>query len=408
MDNVKPFHFYLLMLFFIVLADSAMSYYVPLVIEKVVVSTTVLGLILASSSIAGSFMDLWFAKSYPDKNSFFFNKILISLTFLFPMSFIAYKAVPSFFFAMIVWGIYFEAMVFSNYHAVHEYVDKSKHIWAWSMVTLGRNLGFVIGPLAALSLAKYDPNFPFFFALIFYSLALLLFLVRLQIRKKTPDLAVEKSGLAEIQNRPIWKELRIWLIYEKVIWPLLALHFLYFVIESTFFSIGPLLGEELTIKHPLGWLFFTAYTLPTLLSVFLLKPLSLPFGKKKAAMLAGLLAGFMLLGLGLSYSVPLVLIFTFCSSIGLSILHPELLAVFEDFVARAGKTKNDLIGLTAIMGSISYVVGPIAAGILADRLGAQKVFSILGIWLLLATTICFALVRRKVELPQKRLANETS
>ncbi len=387
------------MIFCVVLADATMSYIVPVVMQHSL-GATQMGLILAISSFVGTFMDFTFARLFTTKKSNFFMRIVLSLVLLFPLSFLFFRNIPSFVFAMVVWGVYFEAMVFSNYHAIHEAVEPVSHAWAWGSLATFKNIGWFLGPLIASFLEGVNDKYPFYFAIVFYVLGIILFLMRRVIIKHNHDYAPEKHTL--IQHNLV-EELKIWRTYFKTIWPLLGLSLIFMLIDSTFFSIGPVFGENLKTILPAGGFFISMYTLPGLLFGVFAGFLAQPWGKKRTSFVSGILAGVGLILMSRVQSVWLILATTFFASAGLSVFYPEITAVFEDYVARSRGFGNDLIGLTACMGSIAYVVGPIINGFLADHIGTQSVFGLWGWMMLLLASLSLVIVKRKVRLPQKEI-----
>lgn len=393
---------YLYLLFIVVLAivniaDAAMGYLAPLYIEKIAGNSTTMGLILATSSSAGIFCDFLFAKLFPNKKSGFFLTILFSLVFFFPLSFLLFRSIAASIFGMVVWGIYFEGMVFANFHAIHERVPSSEHGWAWGTAGILRNVSWVIGPFLASLLFAIDGSLPLRVAIGIYAAALTTAGVYVFLSRGKPH---HEHKAEQVISRSFGTELKIWKMYGRVIWPLLGLNILFYIIESAFFSVGPLLGEQLKDLHPLGGSLVSMYSIPGLIVGFLVMSLAKPFGKKKLAYIAGILAGLGLIAMSMVSSIGMILGLTLVASIGLCLIHPTLSAVFEDFVARSGEFGNDIIGLTAMSGSFAYIIGPILNGMLSDRYGAQQVFGIWGSILVVYCIALFFLVRRKVKLPQ--------
>lgn len=400
-----PFFMYAAMLFFVIIGDGVMSYMVPVIMDNALGSATLMGVILATSSMFGMFFDFFFSKSFPTKKSLFFSKIMLAAVVLFPLSFFLFRSIPTFVFAMFIWGLYYEAMVFSNFHAVHEYVNPAQHLWAWGALVMVKDVAWVIGPFLAATLDGSAPQRPLFAALAAYGVGIMLFFVRfIFIRSK----ATEVSGHRVEEKHSLREEIGIWRTYGKAIWPLLLLMLLFFLIDASFFSIGPVFAEFLHSKHPLGNLFVTMYTVPTAIFILATGIMAKRFGKKRSAFLSGVFAGLGLIIMSRTSSVMGILISTFIASIGLGVLYPELMACFEDYVSRAKKYGNDIVGLTAIMGSIGYVVGPIVNGFLSDRIGAQNVFGMWGAVLAVFSLCAFVIVRRKIRLPQSAVEQVVS
>lgn len=396
-------YFYLLfavVLSFVGVADSIMGYVAPLFIEQIVGNATLMGIVLATSSGAGVVVDFLFAKLFPDKTSRFFLTVLFMLVFLFPLAFLLFQSVSGAIFAMVVWGIYFEAMVFSNYHAIHETVPTGEHGWAWGTSSVLRNLSWSIGPLLATLLYQINVRFPLYAAIGAYAIGLLTANIFILLKRKHMR---HSDKVKSEPRRGFIEELKIWKTYARVLWPLLFLTFLFYCVESAFFSVGPLLGESLKKIHPFGGLFVSMYSVPGIIVGFLVSPLSKPFGKKRLAFASGILSGLGLIAVALGQGVIPTLLFAFLASIGLCLIDPALAAVYEDFIARSGRTGNDIVGLTALVGSLAYIIGPIINGVVADQVGVQEAFGFWGMIMVGYSFLLFFIVARKIRLPQAQV-----
>ncbi|MEP7166739.1 MAG: MFS transporter [Candidatus Woesebacteria bacterium] len=392
-----------LYLFFVVviaivdMADAAMGYISPIYLEKITGSSTEMGLILATSSTAGIICDFLFAKYFPQKKSGFFLTILFSLVFFFPLSLLVFHSIPAALFGMVMWGIYFEGMVFANFHAIHERVAAADHGWAWGTASILRNIAWIIGPLLATTLIAVEDILPLRVAIGIYAFGLVIAGLYVWV---TSGKKHHEHHAEQVVSRSFGTELAVWKKYGRVIWPLLVLNILFYIIESAFFSVGPLFAEHLKAQNIWGGSFVSMYSIPGLVAGFLVMSLAKPFGKKRLAYSAGILAGLGLVAVSITSSVGMILMLTFIASIGLCLLQPALSAVFEDFIARSGATGNDLIGLTAMSGSFAYIIGPILNGVLNDQFGEQAVFGIWGAVLVIYSVALFFIVKRKVKLPQ--------
>lgn len=400
-SRLNPFHVFLGLLFFVYLADAVMSYLVPVVIESVVGSTLVMGLVLSTSSMVGLLIDFIFAKHFPDKTSLFFLKILFVSALAFPLSLMISTHPLMLFFAMAVWGIYFEAMMFANYHMIDELVHHHHHAWAWGMLTVVHNIAYVIGPIVASATASRRPSLSLVLALVFFVIAIY-GAVLLRIHQRTK--VVQKDAPDHrILPRTFRTEISVWWTFQKVLWPLLLLLMLAYVIESAFFSIGPLFAEQLKDVHVWGGMFVSLYSVPGLLIGLLLGWLARPFGKKRLAYIGGCVAGVGLLGIAISHHIWLLFFSTITAATGMSIVIPSLLAVFEDYVSRSKNFGNDLIGLTTMSGSIGYIIGPLANGVIGELIPVQSVFGVWGVMILAYSLLLFVIVKRKVRIPQQQL-----
>lgn len=397
------FFVFVSMMFFIFCADAVMSYLAPVVIENVVGGTVMMGLILGSSSIMGMTTDFAFAKLFTQKKAFFFQRVFFLIVFLFPLSFLFSLHPLSLILAMLWWGISYEAMIFSTYHAIHETVNRVHHAWAWGVVSTLHAVALSIGPYIASRMIEGSVTLPIFISIIFNSIAVSLFFIYSYLEKKRKKSFFDPEPPTIIQHRTFLEMMEIWKTLDTVLWPLLLFLLLYYFFESAVYSVGPLISETLKLRNELGSLFVSIYGLPGIFIGVFLGKLSRPFGKKKLAFIAGVLGGFSAILLGLSTSVGLILIFMFFASLGFAVVHPMLTAVFEDLLARNDNVANDLISLTSMVGSFSYVVGPVVNGFLAETFGQSRVFLFWGVSVFFVSIWLLLTFPRKIRLPQKEL-----
>jgi MFS family permease len=263
-------------------------------------------------------------------------------------------------------------------------------------------VGYVVGPLMAGLIGSVDARRPLWVAIMLYGISAVIFIgQQLVWRGRRAHPVVEKHIYHEHTFKQEW---RLWRSYGQVLWPLLALTFMIVLLDATFFSIGPVFGESLAQLHGWGGLFITMYTVPSVLMGMFTGVLARPFGKKRVAFIAGIMAGLGMIAMSQFQSVPLILLTTFIGSCGLSVMFPELSAAYQDYVTRSPHSGNDLIGLTAIAGSSAYILGPLLSGWLSDHIGAANVFGLWGIILVVMSLAALVLVPRKIRLPQYELS----
>lgn len=389
---------------FIYLGDGVMSYFAPVVMEETLGGTTKMGLIMAISSVAGLITDVLFAQFFPSKKTLFFQRTLLGLAFFFPLSFFISLNPIVFVMAMVWWGISYEAMMFTTYHAIHESVSRAHHAWAWGIVSIIHNIALAAGPLIAT--VSYDRHqlLPAAIAILFQGTAVALYFSYLFIFKFKNTLDVPVGMEVEAEHaRTLPQQLKIWQLLDRKLWPLLGFFTLYYLLDSAIYAVGPIYAEKLKLIHPWGGAFVSLYAVPGIFVAVLVPWLSRPFGKKRLAYGMGLIAGVCLLAMSMMSGVLGILGSLLLAASALAIFHPAMTAVFEDYVARAEIVANDLISLTSITSSIAYVIGPIINGYLAERLGEQMIYGLWGGSLLIASLLLLAFFPRKVRLPQHEL-----
>ncbi len=439
---IGAFTSYCIVIFLISLADGVMSYTAPVFIENNLNNAGKMGLIIAASSFSGLVFDFLIGELFSKKSYRFYLLGAIILAFLFPLIFLTLPSKAVFFiFGMVAWGIYYELIRFSDFHFIHAYVEKDKHAKSWGTLLIFKSLAYTLGPLiASLLISKYF-NLSFISALSFVLLALLLFLAFSRTYKKKeqgfgespkkvsminnhqltqvvccnsllrkPHRMREKLHLRSYEGslkQGIIKELKIWKILFRKIWPLWIFIFAIFMLDATFWTAGAVLSETLKQKSAFGGFLLTVYMVPGLFMGLLAQKASKPLGKKKIAFISGLLNGLILILVGFTQNIPIILILVFFSSILGALSVPEILATFEDYVSRLPGFGNDMISLERTGENASYILGPIIAGFLAQILGFQKVFSVMGLLLAVTAIVALIFTPRKIPMPQKDLSTLT-
>lgn len=388
------------MLFFFRLADSLMSYVAPVIMERELGSVAMMGIVMSTSSIAGIITDITFAKFFVNKRAKFYYKMMMVSAFLFPLSMIIFHNLSGFVVGMLVWGFYYEALGFGNYLFIDETVSKNDHAWAWGIVAFVVNIAFIIGPLLGSFLVDRGLNIPFYITFLLYFMSLvILILVIVSIQRWRPAHSAEEDR----EQHSFHQKIQIWKLYFSRMGHLLVLYMIFYFIDASFFSIGPIFAESLKEIHPFGGLFVSLYSLPGLLGGLLVIRLALTYSKKRIAFAGGIIAGLGLLLMSAVHNVSFILLMTGFASIGMSLMYPSLGAVMENLVGRSHQFAKDLIALTSVAGSIGYIIAPALNGFLAEKFSPQLVFSLWGMLMFVYSCFLFLTVRGKTRLPQTAL-----
>jgi MFS family permease len=401
--RANPIFGYSGVIFLVAMADAIMSYTTPVFIQEVVKDPFMTGVIIALSSVIGFWADVWVGNKFGHKKYNFFLFWTIIFGIFFPLSLFLLPPIFSVFvLSMVVWGVYFELMEFSNFHFIHEHQPSSSHAESWGLLYTFKSAAYFVGPLLAGYLIVTNIRLPFVVSAFFFGFSLLGLMVfqkktaKKQNNKADPDTHHEtkRSALAEMR---IWKSL-----FSKV-WPVWLFTLAIFMIDAMFWTTGALFSEELKMTHPLGGWVISVYILPSLFGGLLAKKAALNLGKKRAAFLAGITNGILMIIAGFVTNVPLLLTLIFLASFFVAIAMPEILAVSEDYVSRLDEFGNDMVGLERSAVSMAYVIGPILAGWVSVMIGYQKVFSVVGGILLVISLIVFWMTPRKIRMPQQEL-----
>lgn len=347
-------------MFCVFFADSLMGYVSPVFIASKMNSTFLMGLILSSSSVVGLLADMVIAKQFARREYRFFVRWLFALALFFPLSFLIMPGhVLTFLVAMAVWGVYYEFIIFSQFNFVHKAVDIEGHARAWGILETFKAFGSVIAPVAATLLLEHSVEAVLYVSIVTLILGMILFFI---YRKKFKEkICIEiKPEAVVLQKRDFLQELTIWRVLFAKVWPMYLFYFAFIVMESAFWTVGPLLSEEIRQNYPWSGFLLTAYILPSLFVPYLVRYIGPHVSKKRVAFWSALLGALVLAGgaFGLGPS-PLLVICIFLSSVFFSLDYPEIEAVFEDYLSRIDAYSNDLIGLQSTATSLAYIIGPI-------------------------------------------------
>jgi fucose permease len=349
--------------------------------------------------------DLIIAQRFAQKEYRFFARWLIALALLFPMSLLFMPAHPlTLLVAMAIWGIYYEFISFSQFNFVHRIVKTDYHAAAWGVLEIFKALGGMLAPIAATYLLEWGMEVAMWVVIGSLTVGAVLFVVY-RWWYPTRPVQAELSVQPVKTKRSFWQEMKIWGVLMKRIWPMYIFFFAFVLLESAFWTLGPLLSEEIREVHPWSGFLLTAFILPSVFAPLLVHPLSTRYSKKKISFLAALL-GSALLAVGafwLGNSAWLIVI-VFLSAIFFSLDFPEIAAVFEDYLSRIDGYENDLIGLQGTSTSLSYILGPALAGALANWLGNSAALGVFAVFLGLTSAWLLLITPRKIKMPRQELA----
>lgn len=384
-------------------ADSIMAYATPVFLEAQLGNSSTMGWVMAMSSVVGLTADLLMGDLFRGRKFQFFMFAAVIFALLFPitLNFLP-PIVPFFILAVAFWGIYYEMLRFANYLFIQSHAHHSEHAMAWGLIATFQALAHTIGPLLAAWALNFNHHLPFLLAIGTAAIGMLAYLSfngSLPHHKKLANLSPETTP----SHRPhLLREFRVWRVLFHKIWHLLLFLLALSLVDSTFWTVGTLLSEELKDNSEHG-LVLVLYGLPAMFLGVLAGRAAKPFGKKRAAFGTALIAGVFLVLAGISKEDYLLLSFIFIASSFLAVSWPEIYAVFEDYVCRLGKTATDFIGLQSSAISISYIIGPIIAGTIAETVGNRETFAVVGGILIAVSAFAMVAVPRKIHMPQQEI-----
>ena len=387
-----------IILFFLRLSDSIISFWAPNQIQTSLNSPVIMGAIISFQSVVGLVADLIFPKVLKTARvrGLVFWAIMLSALTSFSLTVGAFKPLIAIFIVtMALWGIYYELVSFANYQFIGGMVPPALRSGAWAFTGIFLNLAYFLGPfIANLILNKgFLVTQGTIIIFLVAALALLTFTRKMHDAPTTVDFL----------NLNPWIEFKHWLTLSEHIWPIIIITLLLGFIDSTFYTVGSVWTEKLAHVNPWGVWFLPLYLLPSICLGIPLAGWVIASGKKKLTEKYLALGGIILAAIGFSGSIPWQLAIICLSSSALAVCYPLLGAVYSDLISRMGSEKKDMIGLTNSVTNLSYIIWPTFAGIITASVGERMTFSYLGIGVFVVAVILLFVTPRKLKLPQTEI-----
>ena len=376
-----------------------MSYVTPLVLRDYFGNLATAGLVMGFSSVVGLAADWLVAQKLPNTTYRTFIKWLLIISIWFPLVFWIFPgSAVGYLLAMTAWGLYYEMIGFASFDFVDRSVSHKLHAVTWGVLDAFKAMALLIAPVLAGMLFQTQPNAIYMISLFCLSITTLIFFLGEKNRSK------KTWSLKSNPTRTLGEEKKIWWELLRKIWPVYLFFFALIMLDAAFWTVGPLLSEQIRLTSQLGSLILPAYILPTLLVPFLIMRFGDFLGKTKTVF-ATAMVGSIILGVGAmlvgvdAMIVPVILV----SSLFIAIDFPEVGALFEGYFGRVGEFGNDLTGLRNSAFSLAYVIGPILAGFLAESLNYSQILIVFAVLLFITGGIALVATPENIRMPKARL-----
>ncbi len=387
-----------MVLFLARLADAIISFWAPVQVQNVLGNSVVMGFIISFQSVVGLLADLVFPRILRNirvRKLIYFGLAMSALASLFLVSSYYWPYISIFLVTMALWGIYYEFIAFASYQFMGSVVPLNMRSGAWGVTGIFVNLAYFLGPLLAAVLLLKGQLIAEGAILLFLLLASIL----LSLTKNSHDVPAT-INLTEIN--PV-VEFKHWLSLARHIWPAIIMSILLGFIDSTFWTTGTVWTEKLSRESAWGGLFLPLYQLPSIFFGVLVARWTISKGKKILSEKMLIIAGIFLAGIALSSKVSWQLTMVFLASSALSICYPLIEGVYKDIVARMGKEKKEMLGLTSWALNLVYIIWAPIAGAITLAIGERMTFSIVGILTAVTAFGLLYVTPKKLRLPQEEI-----
>lgn len=390
--------FFLIILFFILLSDGVLADWVPGYLQNVLGSPLKMGLMMAVSSLVGVSMDLIFPQLLRKVGvkRIASGAMLGSLIFLLTLlSHTWWENVIILVIGMGVWGIYYELDSFMTQQFVAGVAPRDQRSSVWGVIGMVRSLAYFLGPLIGAWLIRWGDR-----AVVFSAMGILIVGYLAFMLIKLPEKSSEELEWEEIS---ILEEFKHWLVLGRRVWPILLASLMGGIIDATFWTTGVVLNDRLAEIHFSGGWLVSAYMLPFLFVGLLVAKWGVDDGKKRWAQTFLLIAGICLTSFWWISNITLMLVAAVCVGASLSATWPLIDSVYTDLVARARRGKKHIMGMSAAMYGGAYVIGPVIAGFLNEKVGDTRSFAVVGVVVIVTSILLLIYTPKKLALPQSEL-----
>lgn len=380
------------MMFFWKIFDGIISYITPLVITGEGFSKTTMGIIYASSSVFGAIFDVVLSKYLKNSN---YRRIFLALmivSFIHPLLLWQSKTIWMFLIAMSTWGLYYDLANFGIMDFISRKMSPDEHASSFGVTDVFRALGNLIAPILAgiLIVGSVITWNLFAISWVFVAFALIVLLVDILFSRKSH---YEYIKLQKERSTSLFGEIFLLLSTLKFVFPVFILTTLIFIYDAFFWTIGPLFSEQFSNIHPLNGLFMAGYSLPTLLIGWFVGDISKKFGQTKTAFYAFLFGSLALIPFAFIGKFPVLL---FCivliSSAFVAISLSTVKAIYSDLILMKPHKESEIGAWSDLGTNFGFIIGPLAAGILSDKLGNIESFSVFGV---IGAMVSVILIRSK-------------
>lgn len=387
-----------LIIFFIRLADSIIAFWAPNEIQNTLNNSIVMGAIISIQSLVGFLSDLVFPKIFKSVKTrqLLFWAILICAMASFFLCAAAFKPFLAIFIVtMALWGIYYELMNFANFQFMSSVCPGDMRAAGWGFAGVFVNLAYFLGPFIATELLSHG---------IFITQGMIIsFLIAALVILALSRNKHEAPSVIDLSIASPFAELRHWATLSRAIWPALAIGLVLGFIDATFYTVGAVWTEKLSLTNPWGVWFLPMYLLPSICLGIPLSRWNIQNGKKKLAEKFLGLSGIFFIFIVANSSVPWQLAMVCLASSALAVCYPLLEGVYTDFLIRMGSEKKEMIGLTGSVVNFSYIIWPVFAGIISSRVGERLTFFWLGVVVFVCSVILLFVTPKKLKLPQQEI-----
>lgn len=390
--------FFLTILFFVLLSDAVLADWVPGYLQETLGSPSRMGLMMALSSLVGVSMDLVFPQILRRTGvkkiaggamigAIVFLLILLTHTW--------WQGVILLVIGMAVWGIYYELDSFMTQQFVAGVAPRDQRSSVWGVVGVVRSGAYFLGPLIGAWVIQWGEQ-----TLVYTAMGILVIAYSCFLLFRLPK---SHEDEVEWEDVHIKEEIIKWIILGKRVWPVLMMSLMGGLVDATFWTTGTVLTDNLAQRDSYGGWFLSAYMFPFLFVGLVVARWGIDEGKKRWSQIFQMISGIVLIAYWWIDKTWLLLFGATLVGVMMAASWPLIDSVYTDLVSRARKGKKHVMGMSAAMYGLAYIVGPIMAGYLVEWVGEARSFAVVGIIVVLVSAVLMLTTPRKLALPQSEI-----
>jgi len=395
----RPLYAISFMMLFWAIFDGIVSFIAPVVITQMGISEAMMGIIIGSSSVAGIVFDLVLCRVLKNTNFRRVYLLMFAACAFYPLILWQAKTVWIYLIAMAVWGLYYDLFNIGAFDFVGRHTEKEEHTSSFGVMRAFNALGYMLAPLfAGILIAGTVGSKPFLLAWIFLGIAFAFYLLLVFMTKKA------KVALEETAEKPIsfLRELGLWKKITRFIFPVLALTFMLNVVDAFYWTVGPLISENLPSMDGFGSLFMVAYLLPPLLVGWAVGSVAARLGKKKTAFWSLLIGSAILISFYFIKSPIILVCVNFLSSFFMAMACPAISGAYADYIYESSQVEKEIETLEDSSTNLGFIIGPMLAGFMSQTFGHIQSFSIIGIAGVVIALVLLKVTPKEINVDVKR------
>lgn len=365
---------YSMVIFLYSILNGMVSFLLPVLLEESIPSLSLVGIILASSSVWNIITDFVLGISNKSPSYRLLTRLVGMLLFiLFGSIWISTNPVVLIF-AAAIWGVYTELATFAGFNFVistSSSKDRSAH---FGLLNNFKSLGFALAPIM-IGLAVADNRQMIYFTGIFFVFCFLS-LFQIQIwQNKLPQVSTFSA-----KRRSLIKLVKTWFRVGKNISKYLVVFFIRGVADGVLTSFVPIFVEMKSELKIFGGFIVAGLSLPTAFVSGYFGSLADKWGRRKFIVLGLLISAVALLFFGFSTNPFLAIFLSLLIGIGFSLYVPPLEAELGCFVDKHHYLEDEVESESGAIYNFGFITGAGLTGFVVSVLGGfGPAFAILGL-----------------------------